>query len=149
MVIFEEYMVTFLSVFRHKEKISTLIMRILFVFVFGLLSQFSWAQHEGKAIVDAISSSNGNAITKYIDQETEITVLDNEDSGEVGKSMVMKFFDTHKALGFQVKHEGTSKLGNVYRIGDLSTDKGSFRVTFFTKKTATGVKIVQFKIEQN
>ncbi|MFM7233275.1 MAG: DUF4783 domain-containing protein, partial [Flavobacteriales bacterium] len=48
---------------------------------------------------------------------------------------------------FTVKHQGTSKLDDQFRIGELTTSKGIFRVTFFMKKSNNTLQIKQLKIE--
>jgi hypothetical protein len=51
------------------------------------------------------------------------------------KKRWQRFFKDHPVTGFTFKHQGTSKLDDQYRIGDMTTQKGSFRVTFFMKKS--------------
>lgn len=129
-------------------KVSTLIMRLLFVVFLGLLSQVSFAQDNAKAIVVAINQSNARDITQFFNDDTDITVLDEDESGDTGMVLISKFFSVNKTTSFSVKHEGTSKLGNTYIIGDLTTNTGKFRVTFFTKATDSEIEVIQFKIEK-
>jgi hypothetical protein len=68
-----------------------------------------------------------------------------EDQAE---KILQDFFTKNPSKSFEIKHKGTSKLDDEYRIGDLVTDKGKYRVTFFMKNTPEGMKIKQFRIEE-
>jgi len=124
-------------------------MKFLFVIFLSLLSQIVIAQESATVIIDAINQSDGKIISHYFNEDTDVTVLDNDESGNEGSLLVSRFFENNKTVSFRIKHEGTSKLGNTYRIGDLKTSNGDYRVTFFTKKTSAGIQVIQFKIEEN
>lgn len=123
-------------------------MKYLFVFFLVLSAQFGFSQESAKTITTAINQNNGASIVKYFNDDTDITVLDEDEIGKDGYELVFKFFNTNKVSSFKVKHEGTSKLGDVYRIGDMVTNTGSYRVTFFTKNSSTGLIVIQFKVEE-
>jgi hypothetical protein len=63
------------------------------------------------------------------------------------REALAKFFAQYPPKSFVVKHQGTSKLDDQYRIGELVTAKGTFRVTFFFKKSGNSLFIRQFKVE--
>lgn len=122
------------------------------LFTFGLIfcSTFLFAQEDvSKAVSDALAKGNAAAIGSYLVSSVDLTILDDEDM--YPKDQVVKklqvFFAQHPPVSFEVKHKGTSKLDDHYRIGDLVTKKGKFRVTFFMKKGPDGVKIKQLRIE--
>jgi len=63
------------------------------------------------------------------------------------QKLLTAFFAEKQPSSFAVKHQGTSKLDDQYRIGDLVTTKGKFRVTFFMKNNGGSMQIRQLKIE--
>ena len=115
-----------------------------------LFSTFCIAQANiTPAVTVALKTGDAPAIASHMMPQVELT-LDGTDSNvskaEAQKSLTV-FFKDHPVSGFAIKHQGTSKLDDQYRIGELGTSKGSFRVTFFMKKTGTVMLIRQFKIE--
>ncbi len=121
-------------------------MKFFLVILFGVLSQIGIGQSKAKTIIAAINQSDGATITRYFNEDTDVTILDNDGIGSEGKSLVTNFFKSNKTTNFILKHEGTSKLGNVYRIGNLTTTNGKYRVTFFISEKGTNIEIIQFKI---
>jgi hypothetical protein len=63
------------------------------------------------------------------------------------QQMLAAFFSENTPQAFAIKHQGTSKLDDQFRIGELTTAKGTFRVTFFMKKNNNALQIKQLKIE--
>lgn len=125
-------------------------MRLLATFSLVLFSFGAFSQSDiTDEISDAFSKGDAAAIVSHFQSKVDMTVLDNEAvySPTEAKKVLEKFFADHKPAGFNVKHEGTSKLNDQYRIGDLKTDNGTFRVTFFLKGKNNVMKIEQLRIE--
>jgi len=100
-------------------------------------------------VIDALRKGDAVAISTMMMPQVELTLPAREGtftSGEA-KTLLAQFFKEHSPKDFSVKHQGTSKLDDHYRIGDLLTAKGTYRVTFFMKKGGWGMQIKQMKIE--
>lgn len=100
-------------------------------------------------IAEAIKSGNASLLASYFMPQIELTIEDTDGSfskAEAEKKLIA-FFGSHGAVSFEVKHQGTSKLDDQYRIGDLVTKNGTFRVTFFIRKSGNTMQIKQLKIE--
>ena len=125
-------------------------MRIISILFFVACALFTNAQDKVTTEVSkALKAGDAASLAKYFTPNVDLAIGDAEDvySSAKAKEVVANFFSTHRPAGFEVKHEGTSKLDDQYRIGDLKTSNGNFRVTFFMKKTAQGMRIKQLRIE--
>jgi hypothetical protein len=81
--------------------------------------------------------------------QVELTIPGNDGLFDNARAqqMLVGFFKENAPQAFVVKHQGTSKLDDQFRIGELTTTKGIFRVTFFMKKNDSVLQIKQLKIE--
>ena len=109
-----------------------------------------WAQSDiSPAVSAALKKGDATAIASYFMPQVELTL--NGKDGLVDKAqaqqMIAAFFSENPPQAFTIKHQGTSKLDDQFRIGELTTAKGMFRVTFFMKKNNNALQIKQFKIE--
>jgi len=109
-----------------------------------------WAQSDiSPAVSAALKKGDATAIASYFMPQVELTL--NGKDGLVDKAqaqqMLAAFFSENPPQAFTIKHQGTSKLDDQFRIGELTTAKGMFRVTFFMKKNNNALQIKQFKIE--
>ena len=100
-------------------------------------------------VAESIKSGNAALLASYFMAQIELTIEDTE--GTFSKAEAEKkltaFFASHGVTGFEIKHQGTSKLDDQYRIGDLVTKNGTYRVTFFIRKNGNTLQIKQLKIE--
>ena len=121
---------------------------LVFTLFLGMTLVLS-AQDITPAVVKAIESGNAAALTMHLTPSVDLTIGDDENMYPVDQAIkkIAMFFETHKPTGFEIKHKGTSKLDDQYRIGDLTTAKGKYRVTFFIKKSDKGMKVKQLRIE--
>lgn len=124
-------------------------MKSLFTWFFLLVVAMANAQDEAELIATSIGKGDAAVIGKFLVTSVDLTILDDEDI--YPKDVVVKklnaFFAKHAPVSFEVKHKGKSKLDDHYRIGDLVTKNGKFRVTFFLKKGTAGMEIKQLRIE--
>lgn len=106
-------------------------------------------EQESKKVSDALKTGNVEAITSLLTSNVDLTLINEEDvyPKDQVSGKLTKFFTAHKPSGFAVKHQGTSKLNDFYYIGDLSTVKGAFRVTYFIRKDGNAFRVSQFRIE--
>lgn len=100
-------------------------------------------------VSEALRKGDAAALSALMMNPVELTLSGQEGTyaSADARAVLGKFFAAHPARDFSVKHQGTSKLDDQYRIGELITSKGTFRVTFFMKKTGAGMMIKQLKIE--
>ncbi len=126
-------------------------MKALLFSLFTLLSvPLLHAQADVKdQVVAAIGSGNVNALGEKLVANVDLTVLTSSDyySKAQAVQILRKFFVEHEPQGLRIEHEGTSKMGDRYCIGQLATASGTFRVTFFLKKTDDAVLVKQLRIE--
>jgi hypothetical protein len=100
-------------------------------------------------VAEALKKGDAIAISTMMMPQVELEVSGKEGtfSSAEAKTILSQFFTVNPPREFTLKHQGTSKLDDQYRIGDLLTAKGIFRVTFFMKKGGWGMQIKQMKIE--
>lgn len=128
-----------------KRKFLVVIVALLLPF--ALFSQ----QAEKDGISKALQSGNAQTLSGYFAQSVDLTLLDIEDvySAKQAEIILAKFFTENAPSKFQLKHEGTSKVEDLYYIGMLSTENGLYRVTFFLKKNDNAFRVKQLRIESD
>jgi hypothetical protein len=97
----------------------------------------------------ALKKGDAAAVASHFMPQVELTLpaKDGLMEKEQAQQMLAAFFTEYPPQAFSIKHQGTSKLDDQFRIGELITSKGSFRVTFFMKKNNNILQIKQLKIE--
>jgi hypothetical protein len=124
-----------------------------FVLTFLLpLFALQWANAQGDItpkVSEALKKGDANSLAAFFMPQVDVTLNEEDQSltSAQAKSAITAFFATNPVQNFVVKHQGTSKLDDQYRIGDLTTAKGVFRVTFFMKKNNGAMQIKQIKFE--
>src|SRR5690606_26059932 len=100
-------------------------------------------------VVAAIGSGNAAALGRHLVANVDMTLPSASDyySKAQAEQILRKFFDEHPPKGLTIVHEGTNRTGDSYYIGNLPTQKGDFRVTFFLKKAGAGFQVKQLRIE--
>ncbi|MBL7941315.1 MAG: DUF4783 domain-containing protein [Flavobacteriales bacterium] len=125
-------------------------MRQLFLFAFLLPVLALNAQTDiTNSVVAAFKKADAGAIATMCTDQVELSVSGQEElySREEAKGILNTFFSHHAVKSFTIKHQGTSKMDDQYRIGELITATGAFRVTFFMKRSGNSMQIRQLKIE--
>ncbi|MFV0378328.1 MAG: DUF4783 domain-containing protein [Mangrovibacterium sp.] len=100
-------------------------------------------------LVASLRSGNAAALSGYFNQNIELFVLDQDDvySRAQAQQIVSNFFEQYKATGFSIIHQ-SGKEEMKYAIGNLTTNKGSFRVSFLVKNDGGKPVIHQLRIEK-
>ena len=100
----------------------------------------------------ALSLKSGNAreLSKHFDSNIEITILDTEDvySKAQAEVVVKDFFTKNKPTAFELIHQGSSKEGSKYGIGNMTTAKGVFRTYVFVKQKGSAYYIQELRFEE-
>ena len=100
-------------------------------------------------VVGYIKTANVKELAKHFADNIDLAVDDTDDivSRAQAEQILKKFFDKNQPKNFAIKHSGVTKLGIEYRIGDLETSGGNFRVSINLKKVGDIYQIHQFRIE--
>lgn len=118
--------------------------------IVGLIACFTAGVFTTADVIDSITGhlKNGDsaALSGYFMASIDLTVLDDDGvySKAQAEQMVRKFFTENVPSDFEVVHKKDQ-----YCIGNLSTNKGSYRVTFFLKDEGGTTLISQFMIEED
>ena len=96
----------------------------------------------------AIKAGNASELSKYMNSTVELLLLDKEDfyKKNVAETILKDFFNEYQTKDFIIRHQG-AKNDAQYAIGNLKTEKGSFRVYFLLKKVDQELLIHQIRIE--
>jgi hypothetical protein len=124
---------------------------LILLIVFALISTTLFAQDQAKipgGISLAIKAGNATELSKYMNSTVELLLLEKEDfyKKNVAETILKDFFSTHQTKDFIIRHQG-ARSDAQYAIGNLITDKGSFRVYFLLKKVGQELLIHQIRIE--
>ena len=94
-------------------------------------------------VISALRSGNSQQLSKYFDDNIEISMPDKSDSYSKAQAvMVLKdFFNTNGVKGFEVQFKGEN-AGNQYCVGKLVTNSINYRTTVFMK-TKDGKQLVK------
>jgi hypothetical protein len=126
-------------------------MRYLFFLLVGILScNVLVAQSDiSPAVSAALKKGDAAALASYFMPQLEITLIGKDGLFDKAQAqqMLAGFFKDNPPQSFSIKHQGTSKLDDQFRIGELNTTNGIYRVTFFMKKNNNVLQIKQLKIE--
>jgi hypothetical protein len=102
-------------------------------------------------VVAAFKKSDDEAIGAFFMTQVELTTPKREGFMDKARAQqaLAEFFQENPVMSFTVKHQGMSKLDDQFRIAELTTAKGVYRVTFFMKKHDGALQIKQLKIERD
>ena len=102
-----------------------------------------------EAIVLALKTGNAKELSKYFSPSVNLKILTQEDvySKAQAELIIKDFFTKNPPKSYVSKHNGTSKNGAQYTIGQITTANGNFRTYYFLKKTGEAFHIQEFRIE--
>jgi hypothetical protein len=122
-----------------------------FIFLLMSLPLFAFQQSSSlTSITRAMNSGDAAAVGAYFDEQIELSLLDKESVYGKAKAIqsLKQFFSQHTVEGFSQVHEGSSKGDDAkYCIGNLQTDKGSFRVYMFVEIEQNQYSLQELRIE--
>ena len=121
------------------------------VAIFSIVSLTSIIQEETKipaGISSAFKSGNAAELSKYMNSTVELLLLDKEDfyKKNVAETILRDFFNEYHSKDFIIRHQG-AKTDAQYAIGNLETEKGTFRVYILLKKVDKELLIHILRIE--
>jgi hypothetical protein len=99
-------------------------------------------------VIGALRSGDSEALSKYFDDNVELTLPVKSDSYSKAQAQVIlkDFFGNNGVKGFELKHKGDSPGGH-YCIGTLQTKSGNYRAHVFMKSKGNKevVKEIRFQ----
>jgi hypothetical protein len=105
-------------------------------FVAGTLLMLTSVTMQGDIdeVIGALRSGNSSDLSKYFDDNVELTLPDKSDSYSKAQAQIIvkDFFGNNGVKGFDLKHKGDSPTGH-FCIGTLQTNSGNFRTNVFMK----------------
>lgn len=115
----------------------------------GLLMSFSF-QDPFANVSAALKKGNVEVLSHYFDNMVEITLPANANSYSKSQAVVIlkEFFTNYKVQDFQLIHKGNSGEGSSFGIGNLVTDKGIYRTTFFFRQKGDSFVIQELRFEK-
>ena len=120
--------------------------------LFAMLLSFTAKAQEQRVIPEGISAAikAGNAaeLSKYLNSTVELLLLQKEDfyKKNVAETILRDFFNEYKVKSFTIRHQGARNDAQ-YAIGNLTTEKGNFRIYFLIKAVGRESLIHQMRIE--
>jgi hypothetical protein len=115
--------------------------RIIAVFIFCMLFlQFSatWAQTDVIAQVkETIKAGSARELSKYLYQSVDVTIDGNVQSYSKAQAefVFRDFFKQHPPSEFSIIHQGSSKGGQPFAIGQYKSGADTYRVFIKIKST--------------
>ncbi len=125
--------------------------KIIPIVFFAVSSLMVTAQDQARipsGISIAIKAGNAAELSKFMNSTVELLLLDKEDfyKKNVAETILEDFFSNYRTKDFIIRHQG-AKNDAQYAIGNLTTEKGDFRVYFLLKKVDQELLIHQIRIE--
>ena len=101
-------------------------------------------------IAGAIRSGDSKQISKYFDNNVELTILERESSySRTQAEMVLKdFFSKNPVQSFDLIHRGTSGEGSAYGIGKMKTSSQTLRVYYYVKQKGNQSVLQEMRFEK-
>ncbi len=121
------------------------------IVLFTIVSLAAITQDQTKipaGISIAIKAGNATELSKYMNSTVELLLLDKEDfyKKNVAETILKDFFNEYHTKDFIIRHQGARNDAQ-YAIGNLETEKGSFRVYILLKKVGQELLIHIIRIE--
>ena len=124
---------------------------LFFTTIVFFLSSTVFAQTpNAEAITQAFKTGNAKELSKHFDSNVELKVFNKEDVySKVQAELIIKdFFTKNPPKDYVALHNGTSKSGAQYIIGQLTTSGHTYRINYFLKKSGSSYLIQELRFEQ-
>jgi hypothetical protein len=121
---------------KHTHFIKVLV--TCFVILLAGVSQKSWAQEASlfSNVRSALKASSAKELAKHFNETIEININGEKDnySSAHAEIYLKDFFKKYPSVDFEYVHQGSSKDGLKYAIGNYIYSDGSFRIILRVKK---------------
>ena len=104
-----------------------------------------------EAIAKALSSGDADALSRYLADNVEVSILDNEQLYPKAKATeaLRSFFSSNKPKSFSQVHQGTSRENSdQYCIGNMSASTGAYRVYIYLKVSGNTASIQEIRFDK-
>ncbi|MGD1844572.1 MAG: DUF4783 domain-containing protein [Salibacteraceae bacterium] len=110
-----------------------------------------WSQGINEKVSTALKTGNSKVLVSFFGPTVDMAILEvsNVYSKPQAEQVLKNFFAKHQPTDFSLVHKGASKLGMQYAIGNLTTSKGTFRISYYVRKGDNGEFIKEFRIDAN
>ena len=97
-----------------------------------------------------LKTGNASELSKFFDTNIEIIILDEEDvySRAQAEVVIKNFFAKNPPKSFELIHQGSSKEGSKYGIGNLTTSQTTFRTYIYIKQKGKEYFIQELRFEE-
>lgn len=102
-------------------------------------------------ISNAIRTGNASEISRYFNTNVDLTIANQEEvySKAQAEQVLKDFFSKNTPRSFTLIHQGLSKEGAKYAIGNLTTQQGNnYRTYFFIKQVGRSEYIQELRFEK-
>ena len=128
-----------------KKKIVT------WVLLFGFC--FAWIVVKADIfddIASALRKGESHNVSKFFDTVVELKIVDKSSnySRNQAEHVLKEFLDQHTPKSFNIVHRGSSAKGSQYSIGNLETNKGTFRTYMYMKDVNGKLYIQELSFEK-
>ena len=125
----------------HKPKMKKYFLYFLLVFIPAVA--FSGDVYED--VSDAIRSGKALQVSNFFSANVDLTILAQENIYTKAQAEVVlkDFFSKNAPKNFTILHQGTSKEGSMYAIGNYETAAGTTYRTYFFIKVVSGKNFIQ------
>lgn len=124
------------------------------LFITGIcihLSASVYSQYTEDDLKHAIKTGSSKSLSVFLGEEVEITIQTTQGVYKKthAESLLKTFFTNYPPTDFKIIHQGTSKEGLKYLIGQYIHTKGTFQTVIFLKKQSTSyiIHTLQFNNE--
>ena len=100
-------------------------------------------------IIDGFQQGKAEMISAFFSETIELNApgVEGLHSKDQANFILKDFFRNHKPSRFFIKHNGDSKNGAHYSIGELTTHTGVYRVYLLYFKDGDNMSITELRIE--
>ena len=103
---------------------------LLLVLCFGLLPAFAQGSDVIDQVKESIKSGSAKELAKYLDQSVGVTIeakVENYSKAQA-EFVLRDFFKAHPPNEFNILHQGSSKGGQPFAIGEYKSGSSKYRV---------------------
>jgi len=102
-------------------------------------------------VVEGFKNGRAEMISRYFNETIELNAPNVEGlhSKDQANFILKDFFRNNPVKSFSIKHNGDSKNGSHYSIGELVTSKGVFRVYLLYLNEGEKISITELRIEED
>jgi hypothetical protein len=100
-------------------------------------------------VADLIRQGNALELSKMFAPNVEMTILGEENvySKDQSEVILEKFFNQNKPLTVKILHKVNSNPNYLFGVLNLTTDKGTFRVSYTLKDANGSQQLIELRIE--